>query len=151
MITIGRDSTPRVARVGIALVDGKLWSSGTQDRVRAARLRHDPRCTLLVFDAGWSWLALDTTVRILDGPDAPELNQRLFRQMQNRSTGNLSWFGREVSPDEFLRVMVEEGTSVDLRVRDHSWLWNGVKSSRRGRGAAARAPGVSCSGHQRSA
>jgi len=108
MITIGRDGTPRVARVGVALVDRKLWSSATQDRVRTARLRRDPRCTLSIFDAGWSWLALDMTVRILDGPDAPELSQRLVRQMQNRSAGNLSWFGRELSPEEFLRVMVEE-------------------------------------------
>jgi hypothetical protein len=64
MITVSRDGTPRAARVGIALVDGKLWSSGTQDRVRAKRLRRDPRCTLFVFEAGWEWLTLDTTVRI---------------------------------------------------------------------------------------
>ncbi len=51
MITIGKEGTPRAVRVGIALVDGKLWSSGTQDRVRTARLRHDPRCTLFVFDS----------------------------------------------------------------------------------------------------
>ncbi len=108
MITIGRDGMPRVARVGFKLVDGRLWSSGTQDRVRTNRLRRDPRCTLFVFDPGWSWLALDTTVRILEGPDAPELNLRLFRLMQNRPTGNLSWFGAEYSEEEFLRVMKEE-------------------------------------------
>jgi PPOX class probable F420-dependent enzyme len=108
MITVGRDGTPRVARVGVALVEGKLWSSGTRDRVRTARLRRDPRCTLFVFHAGWSWLALETTVRILDGPDAPESNLRLFRKMQNRPTGNLTWFGKERSPEEFLRGMVEE-------------------------------------------
>ncbi len=72
------------------------------------RLRRDPRCTLFVFDPGWSWLALETTVRILDGPDAPELNLRLFRQMQKRPAGDLSWFGREMSPEELLRVMAEE-------------------------------------------
>jgi hypothetical protein len=95
-------------RVGVALVDGKLWSSGTQDRVRTARLRRDPRCTLFVLDAGWQWLTLDTTVHILDGADAPELNLRLMQQMQNRPAGNLNWFGRELSPEEFLQVMVEE-------------------------------------------
>ena len=50
MITIGSGGMPKPARVGIALVDGKLWSSGTQDRVRTRRLRQDPRCTLFVFD-----------------------------------------------------------------------------------------------------
>ena len=108
MTTIGRNGTPRTVRVGVALVDGKLWSSGTQDRVRTSRLRRDPRCTLFVFDAGWRWLTLDTTVQILDGPDTPALNLRLFQQMQNRPTGVLNWFGRELSPDEFLQVMVEE-------------------------------------------
>ena len=39
MATMGCDGTPRMVRVGVALIDGKLWSSGTQDRVRTARLR----------------------------------------------------------------------------------------------------------------
>jgi hypothetical protein len=108
MITVARDGTPRVARVGIALVDGKLWSSGTQDRVRTKRLRRDPRCTLFVFEAGWNWLTLDTTVRMLDGDDAPELNLRLFRTMQNRPTGPLGWFTGELSEEEFLAVMADE-------------------------------------------
>lgn len=108
MTTIGRDGTPRTVRVGVALVDGKLWSSGTQDRVRTATLRRDPRCTLFVFDAAWRWLTLDTTVRILEGADVPELTLHLFRHMQNRPTGNLSWFGRDLNPEQFLQVMVEE-------------------------------------------
>jgi PPOX class probable F420-dependent enzyme len=109
MITVGRDGTPKVARVGVALVDGKLRSSGTTDRVRTRRLRRDPRCTLYVHDPGYAWLALETSVTILDGPDAPELNLRLFRVMQDRPTGPLSWFGGELSEDDFLRAMVDEG------------------------------------------
>ena len=77
----------------MALVDGKLWSSGTADRVRTRRLRRDPRCTLFVYDTGYAWLALETSVTILDGPDAAERNLRLFRVMQDRPTGPLSWFG----------------------------------------------------------
>jgi PPOX class probable F420-dependent enzyme len=109
MITVGRDGTPKVARAGVALVDGKLWSSGTADRVRTRRLRRDPRCTLYVHDPGYAWLALETSATILDGPDAPELNLRLFRVMQDRPTGPLSWFGGELSEDDFLRAMVDEG------------------------------------------
>ena len=59
MITIAKDGMPRAVRVGVAMVDGKLWSSGTQDRVRTARLRRDPRCTLFVFDKQYSFLTLD--------------------------------------------------------------------------------------------
>jgi PPOX class probable F420-dependent enzyme len=108
MITVGRDGTPKVARVGVALVDGNLWSSGTADRVRTGRLRRDPRCTLYVHDPGYAWLALETSVTILDGPDAADLNLRLFRVMQDRPTGPLSWFGGELSEEDFLRAMVDE-------------------------------------------
>jgi PPOX class probable F420-dependent enzyme len=108
MITIARDGTPKVARVGVALVDGRLWSSATNERVRTKRLRRDPRCVLYVHDAGAWWLTLETTVTILDGPDAPQLNLRLMRQMQGKPEGALSWFGRELEEDDFLQVMVEE-------------------------------------------
>lgn len=108
MITVGPEGTPKVARVGVALVDGKLWSSGTEDRVRTKRLRRDPRCTLFVYEAGWSWLALETTVTTLAGSDAPRQSLRLFRVMQRRPTGPLSWFGGELDEEEFLQAMVEE-------------------------------------------
>jgi hypothetical protein len=108
MITIGPSGLPKPVRVGIALVDGKLWSSGTQDRIRTRRLRRDPRCTLFVFDQGFGWLALETTVTILEGPEAAMQNLRLFRVMQNRPSGPLTWFGTELDEDRFLQVMAEE-------------------------------------------
>jgi hypothetical protein len=108
MITIAKDGMPRAVRIGVAMVDGKLWSSGTQDRVRTVRLRRDPRCTLFVFDAGYNFLTLETTVRILDGDDAPQLNTHLFRQMQNRPEGPLNWFGKELNIEAFLQTMVEQ-------------------------------------------
>jgi hypothetical protein len=108
MVTVAPDGVAKVARVGVALVDGKLWSSGTAERVRTRRLRGDPRCTLYVHDQAFAFLALETTVTILDGPDAPALNLALFRQMQGRPTGPLSWFGGEVAEEEFLAQMEAE-------------------------------------------
>ena len=108
MITVGGDGMPKVARVGVALIDGRLWSSGTADRVRTRRLRQYPTCTLFVFDTAFAFLALETTVTILDGPDAPDQHLRLFRLMQGTPAGPLSWFGRELDEDEFLRTMREE-------------------------------------------
>src|SRR5258708_5280649 len=105
MITIGEGGVPKAVRVGVALVDGKLWSSGTQDRVRTSRLRRDPRCTLFVFDQQFSWLALETTVTILEGPDAAAQNLQLFRVMQNRPSGSLIWYGGEVDETSFLHTM----------------------------------------------
>jgi len=112
MITVGRDGLPKVARVGVAVVDGQLWSSGTRDRVRTRRLREDPRCTLFVFDGQFSWLALETSVRLLDGDEAAEQNVRLFRVMQQRPAGPLSWFGGELDEEAFLRQMAEEGRLI---------------------------------------
>jgi len=108
MITVTPDGIPKVARVGVALVDGRLWSSGTADRIRTRRLRRDPRCTLYVHDPAFAFLALETTVTIIDGPDAPGLNLVLFRQMQGRPSGPLSWFGGEFEEAEFLARMAAE-------------------------------------------
>lgn len=112
MITIGDDGMPKVARVGVALVDGKLWSSGTRGRVRTSRLRRDPRCTVFVFGEGFSWLALETEVTLLDGPQAPAQNLRLFRVMQNRPTGPLTWYGSELDEAAFLRTMEEDSRLI---------------------------------------
>ena len=112
MITVGPGGMPKVAKVGVTVVDGRIWVSGTEDRVRTRRLRQDPRCTLYVHDGGYGWLALETTVTILDGPDAPELNVRLFRVMQNRPAGPLSWFGGELDEEAFRATMVAEGRII---------------------------------------
>ena len=100
MVTLKADGLPHVARVGVGLVDGKLWSSGTQGRLRTKHLRRDPRCTLFVFsdDDRYQWLGLETTVTILDGPDAPELNLKLYRTLA----------GEPDDVDEYLRAMADE-------------------------------------------
>lgn len=108
MVTVGRSGVAKVVRVAVVLVDGKLWSSGTEGRVRTRRLRQDPRCTLYVHDATWSFLTLETTVTILDGPDVPAQSVRMFRQMQGMPEGPLSWFGKEYTEDEFLDLMIAE-------------------------------------------
>lgn len=112
MITVDAAGAAKSVRVGVALVDGKLWSSGTADRVRTRRLRRDPRCTLFVFDGTFLWLSVEATVTILDGPDAPELNLRLFRVMQGRPTGSLTWFGSELDDAAFRTRMAEESRLI---------------------------------------
>lgn len=113
MITVRSDGTPHAVRVGIAVVEGRLWSSGTADRRRTAHLRADPRSTLFVFDGEWHWLTMECNTRILDGPDAPELHVRMFQQMQAHmdpppAPGTLTWFGRSLPIDEFRDTMIKE-------------------------------------------
>lgn len=99
MTTTKKDGQPHVARIGIGLVDGKLWSSGTQTRIRTKNLRRDPRSTLFVFGGGrWEWMGLETTVTILDGPDAPQLNLELYRVQA----------GEPDDTEEYLQAMVAE-------------------------------------------
>lgn len=97
--TIKKDGTPHVARISVGLVDGKLWSSATQDRVRTTHLRRDPRSTLMVMgDNRYEWMGLETRVTILDGPDAPQLNLRLYRVLA----------GDPDDVDEYLEAMVRD-------------------------------------------
>ena len=112
MITNGNDGMPKAVRVGIALVDGEIWSSGRLDRVRTRRLRADPRCTLFVVDPAYAYLTLETIVTILDGPDAPEHSVRLFRVMQGMPTGPLTWYGQELDEEAFRQTMADEGRLI---------------------------------------
>ena len=64
-----------------------------------------------MYDNEWRWLRLECRVNILDGPDAPQLNLRLMEIMQHgmrSQPGQLNWFGRTLSHEEFLKTMVEE-------------------------------------------
>jgi PPOX class probable F420-dependent enzyme len=113
MVTLRRNGTPHAVQVGVAVVDGALWSSGTARRARTRQLRRDPRATLFVFDGRRSWLTLETVVTILDGPDAARQNLRLFQVMQGRSgADSLAWSGGELTPDEFLAAMDAEGRLI---------------------------------------
>lgn len=102
MITVAADGTAKVSRVGVGLVDGRLWSSGTAGRMRTRRLRQDPRCTLFVFEANFNWLALETTVNILDEPDAPQQNLRLFRLLGGEDKS------QDFDEEQYLKAMVDE-------------------------------------------
>ena len=111
MTTLRRDGTPHAVRIGVALVDGKIWSSSTQTRARTRFLRRDPRSTLFVFDGEWRWLTAECRVNILEGADVPRQSLRLFEVMQagmRTSEGKVLWYGQERTVDEFLRLMVEE-------------------------------------------
>lgn len=112
MITVGEDGVAKAVRVGVALIDGKIWSSGTGDRVRTERLRRDPRCTLFVFEPGFNALTLETTVEILDGPEVPGQSVQLFREMQGRPEGPLMWYGEELEEEEFRAAMIEQGRVI---------------------------------------
>lgn len=100
MVTLKRDGRAHVARVSVGLVDGKLWSSGTQTRARTKHVRRDPRATLCVLhkETPYRWLGIESTVTVHDGPDAPQRNLALYRVLA----------GEPDDLDEYLEAMVAE-------------------------------------------
>lgn len=113
MVTLRRDGSPHTVRVGVALIDGKIWSSGVPGRLRTRSLRRDPRCTFFVFESGYGFLTLEGRVKILEGPDAPDLSIRLFQAMQvgmqpGPAPGHLMWQGKQQTLAEFRQSMVDE-------------------------------------------
>ena len=113
MITLRRDGTPHAVRVGIALVDGTIWSSGVPGRLRTAFVRRDPRATFFVWEAGFGFLTVEGKVSILEGPDAPDQSIRLFQTMQagmqpGPAPGHLMWQGKELTLEQFRQAMVDE-------------------------------------------
>ena len=112
MITVGTGSTVKAVRVGVALVDGKLWSSGTSDRVRTRRLRENPQCTPVRFRQ---------RIRLADAGDDGQHPRRPRRARAEpaavpadagKPSGPLQWFGGSLDEHEFLRRMSEEGRLI---------------------------------------
>ena len=98
MVTVRPNGSAHVARVSVGLVDGKLWSTGTRNRVRTKHLRANPRATFFVFDPkSRLWVGLEGRVTIHDGPDAPQ-KALAFRRAIGQEPEDV---------DAFLREMVE--------------------------------------------
>ena len=108
MVTLRRDGAPHAVRCGVALVDGKIWSSGVPSRMRTRHVRRDPRGAIVVISSAYGYLTIEGTFTILDGPDAAQQSVQLFRVMQKRPSGPINWNGKPLEEDEFLRVMREE-------------------------------------------
>jgi PPOX class probable F420-dependent enzyme len=111
MASTKRDGTPHVAMVSVGLVDGKLWSSGTQTRLRTKNLRADNRATLCVTDSSnpWAWLAIESEVAILEGPEAVEQNLALYTVIRGEPPDDL---------EEYRRAMVAEQRIIyEFRIR----------------------------------
>ena len=100
MTTLKADGTPHVARVAVGMVDGKLWSSGTETRLRTGHLRRDPRSTLAVLDYSnpYRWMGLETTVTIRPTETAVDDNLALYRVLA----------GEPDDLEEYREAMVKE-------------------------------------------
>lgn len=111
MVTLRRDGTPHAVRVGFALIDGKIWSSGVPGRLRTRFVRRDPRAAFFVWEEGYGFLTVEGRVKVLEGPEVPDLSIRLFEAMQarmERPVGTLFWQGKPLTHEQFRQAMVDE-------------------------------------------
>jgi hypothetical protein len=104
MITVAPDGTAKAVRVSVAVVDGKLWSSGTRSRARTRRLRRDPRATLFVLEPEQAYRSFETTVRLLEGQEGIDANVRLLRQFSGSPEGPVRFFGTVYEREDELRA-----------------------------------------------
>lgn len=79
MVTMRADGRAHTARIEIAFVDGRLWSSGSPELVRTKNVRRDPRSSLFVFGPHPHWLGLETDVALLEGDQSAALHIELMR------------------------------------------------------------------------
>lgn len=113
IVTVGADGRPKVVKIEVALLDGRLTSAGHADKVRSRRLRTDPRCTLYFADDGHRWLTLEADATLLDGPGTPEQLLRYFRIRDAKPTGPLDYHSDRshhigLDDDAFRQVMIDE-------------------------------------------
>ncbi|RLT27787.1 MAG: hypothetical protein DWI48_02440 [Chloroflexi bacterium] len=123
MTTYRPDHASHTAHIVLALVGDKLWSSGTERRMRTIFLRLNPTAELLVFPTrpggystyntggfGASFLSLETTVEVLEGPKVAEQTVEFFKVLQPDATpGTLRWNRADRSYEEFAQIMRDEG------------------------------------------
>jgi PPOX class probable F420-dependent enzyme len=117
MITLRTDGTAHATRVGVGLVDDKIWSSGTRSRVRTRNLRRDPRSTLMIFDtrpeSNWRWLTLECTVTIIEGPDIADQTLRIYPDIQaSAPAGHVIWMGQQKPEAEYRQIIADEGRLI---------------------------------------
>jgi hypothetical protein len=92
MITLRPDGSAHMARIEVAVVDGRLWSSGSPALVRTRNLRRDPRCSLFLFGPHPYWLGLEAEVTLIEGPAAPDLHGRLMlARHKDRTPEGMVW------------------------------------------------------------
>lgn len=100
IVSVRKNGSPHVARVTVGVFDDKIWTSGTQTRVRTKHFRENPRAALTVLrqDDNWNWLGIEGKITIHEGSDAIEKLLQL-RRVTGRDPEDL---------EAFRRTMIEE-------------------------------------------
>jgi hypothetical protein len=113
------DHMPHSAHITVGVVGDRLWSSGTERRMRTVFMRLDPVCTLLVFPVradghatyhhgtlGAEWLGIEANVEVLDGPDVPDQTIALLHALHPGSPAGLVHWQQAFRPEDEVREAI---------------------------------------------
>jgi len=113
LIARRRDGSPQASPVtGGVDAAGRIVISTYPERAKAANLRRDPACSVLVLsdDFGGAWVQLDGTAEVLDLPDALEPLVDYYRSIS----------GEHPDWDEYRAAMRTQGKSL-IRITPLRW------------------------------
>jgi PPOX class probable F420-dependent enzyme len=110
MATVDDRGRPHAVPVLCALIDGRLWSSGTDLRTRTRYLQARPYATLTVLTKGFwgEWLTVGGPVEARRG-NRVEDNLRLYRAVTGRDPDDLEEYrGAMVAERRLVYVLTPE-------------------------------------------
>lgn len=113
LITRRRDGAPQASPVtGGVDADGRIVISTYPERAKAANLRREPACSVLVLsdDFGEAWVQVDGTAEVLDLPEALEPLVDYYRGIS----------GEHPDWDEYRQAMRDQGKSL-IRITPTRW------------------------------
>lgn len=117
LITLKRDGRPQASNIAYAIWDGEVHISVTDDRVKTANLRRDPRASLHVTSSDfWKWVVLEGEARLSAvTTDAEDEAATLLRRTYEAISGP--------HPDwaDFNRAMIEDHRLVVSLPIDHAY------------------------------
>ncbi len=108
MVTTDAAGRPHAVPVLVGLVDGELWSSGTQGRVRTRHLDERPYASFTVLPQGFwgEWLTVAGPVEVRRG-NGVEDNLRLYRVIAGRDPDDLDEYRAAMGTERRLVYALE--------------------------------------------
>lgn len=113
LLTTRSDGRPQVSPVSAGVdVEGRIVISTYPQRAKAANLRREARCTVLVHSDEWDgpYVQVDGSAEVIDLPDSVEPLVEYFRSIS----------GEHPDWDEYRQAMREQGKSL-IRITVERW------------------------------